>query len=120
MNALYVGRIGSEVPESGTVRVLVDRLWPRGVRKEEAPWDRWLKELAPSSDLRKWYAHDPARNREFRLRYRAELSEGGFSSAMQELITLWQSYPVQLVTATRDLTLSHVPELKEFVRESYG
>jgi uncharacterized protein YeaO (DUF488 family) len=60
-------------PEDGT-RVLVDRLWPRGVRKSEAAIDCWLKEIAPSSELRRWFGHDPSRWEEFQRRYRAELS----------------------------------------------
>ena len=60
-------------PEDGA-RVLVDRLWPRGLRKAEAAIDCWLKEIAPSSELRRWFGHDPSRWEEFRRRYRAELS----------------------------------------------
>src|ERR1019366_7077403 len=60
-------------PDDG-VRVLVDRLWPRGVRKSDAAIDRWLKEVAPSTELRRWFGHDPSRWEEFRRRYRAELS----------------------------------------------
>ena len=58
--------------EDGT-RILVDRLWPRGLTKEKAKVDLWLKEVAPSTELRKWFAHDPARWAEFRMRYREEL-----------------------------------------------
>src|SRR5215510_5223579 len=57
------------------VRVLVDRLWPRGLSKSEAAVDRWLKELAPSAELRRWFGHDPARWEEFRRRYKAELAQ---------------------------------------------
>ena len=60
-------------PDDGT-RVLVDRLWPRGVRKADAAIDCWLKEIAPSSELRRWFGHDPDRWEEFQRRYRAELS----------------------------------------------
>ena len=60
-------------PKDGT-RVLVDRLWPRGLRKTEAAIDCWLKEIAPSSELRRWFGHNPSRWEEFRRRYRAELS----------------------------------------------
>ena len=60
-------------PEDG-MRVLVDRLWPRGIRKADAAIDCWLKEIAPSSELRRWFGHDPSRWQEFRRRYRAELS----------------------------------------------
>ncbi|MEO6970595.1 MAG: DUF488 domain-containing protein [Chthoniobacterales bacterium] len=65
-----------EKPErtDGT-RILVDRLWPRGLTKEKAAIDLWLKELAPSTELRKWFGHDPAKWRSFRSRYRTELKE---------------------------------------------
>ena len=59
-------------PDDGR-RILVDRLWPRGIRKEGARIDEWLRELAPSETLRKWFAHDPAKWQEFRRRYRKEL-----------------------------------------------
>ncbi len=61
-------------PSDGT-RVLIDRLWPRGVKKEDAKIDEWLKEIAPSTELRKWFAHDPARWREFRRRYQSEVRQ---------------------------------------------
>ena len=63
-----------QAPSDGT-RILVDRLWPRGVSKAAAAIDQWVKELAPSTALRKWFGHDPARWREFRRRYAAELRE---------------------------------------------
>jgi len=61
-------------PADGT-RILVDRLWPRGLTKEKAKVDLWLKEIAPSAGLRKWFGHDPAKWTEFKKRYRAELNE---------------------------------------------
>jgi uncharacterized protein YeaO (DUF488 family) len=61
--------------DSDGYRVLIDRLWPRGVSKEEARLDEWARDLAPSSELRRWFAHDPARFDEFRRRYRRELDE---------------------------------------------
>jgi uncharacterized protein YeaO (DUF488 family) len=63
-------------PEDGW-RVLIDRLWPRGLKKEAAAIDLWLKEAAPSPDLRRWFGHDPARWDEFRRRYAAELAQNG-------------------------------------------
>ncbi len=63
-------------PDDGT-RILVDRLWPRGLTKEKAHVDLWLKNVAPSTELRKWFAHDPARWTEFKSRYRAELRKNG-------------------------------------------
>ena len=68
-------------PADGT-RILVDRLWPRGLTKEKAHVDLWLKEVAPSNELRKWFAHDPARWAEFKTRYRAELKHNSEQVAL--------------------------------------
>ena len=81
-------------------RILVDRLWPRGVSKAEAKIDRWMKDLAPSSALRTWFAHDPGRWHEFRRRYRAELKL--HASDMGELRRLARGGTVTLVYAARD------------------
>ena len=81
-------------------RILVDRLWPRGVSKAEAKIDRWMKDLAPSSALRTWFAHDPGRWDEFRRRYRAELKQ--HASDMGELRRLARGGTVTLVYAARD------------------
>ncbi len=82
------------------VRVLVDRLWPRGVKKAEARIDHWFKDLAPSTVLRKWFAHDPNRWDEFRRRYRAELAAKG--DLLHELRKLARARPVTLIYAARD------------------
>ena len=72
-------------PSDGT-RILVDRLWPRGVKKADADIAQWMKEIAPSNELRKWFAHDPERWEEFRRRYRAELAgKRELVSALREL-----------------------------------
>jgi uncharacterized protein YeaO (DUF488 family) len=81
-------------------RVLVDRLWPRGVRKSDAAIDRWLKEIAPSTELRRWFGHDPGRWSEFRRRYRRELS--GHPEVVNELRALARKRPVTLIYAARD------------------
>lgn len=86
-------------PEDGR-RILVDRLWPRGVSKSKAAIDRWMKEIAPSTELRRWFAHDPKRWDEFRRRYRIELSSQ--AEALDELRTMARSGPVTLVYAARD------------------
>jgi len=86
-------------PEDG-VRVLVDRLWPRGVRKSDAAIDRWLKEVAPSTGLRRWFGHDPSRWEEFRRRYRAELSRN--TALVDELRALARKGRLTLVYAARD------------------
>jgi uncharacterized protein YeaO (DUF488 family) len=86
-------------PEDG-VRVLVDRLWPRGLAKSEAAIDRWLKEVAPSSELRRWFGHDPTKWEEFRRRYAAELS--GHAELVNELRKAAQGGPLTLVYSARD------------------
>jgi uncharacterized protein YeaO (DUF488 family) len=85
---------------SDGLRVLVDRLWPRGLTKERAAIDLWLKDLAPSSELRKWFAHDPEKWKEFEARYRAELREK--KDLVRELRARSASQPVTLVYAARD------------------
>jgi uncharacterized protein YeaO (DUF488 family) len=82
------------------VRILVDRLWPRGVSKEAAAIDDWMKELAPSTELRKWFGHDPERWTEFRRRYAAELKDRG--EALSRLRALATKGRITLVYAARD------------------
>lgn len=90
-----------ERPSPGDgVRVLVDRLWPRGLRKADAAIDRWLKELAPSTELRQWFGHDPGRWDEFRRRYRGELS--AHPDLLNELRAMAREGPLTLVYAARD------------------
>lgn len=73
--AIKLKRVYEEPAKADGVRILVDRLWPRGLTKEKAHVDLWLKEVAPSTELRKWFAHDPAKWAEFKTRYRAELKQ---------------------------------------------
>ena len=73
MNNIRIKRVYEEPDASDGMRILVDRLWPRGLTKEKASVDLWLKDVAPSTELRKWFAHDPARWAEFRSRYLEEL-----------------------------------------------
>ena len=88
-------------PDDGT-RVLIDRLWPRGLAKERAQIDEWLRDVAPSTELRKWYGHDPAKWDEFRRRYQAELKEGEAARALDQLRELARKGRVTLVFAARD------------------
>jgi uncharacterized protein YeaO (DUF488 family) len=82
------------------VRVLVDRLWPRGLRKSEAAIDRWLKELAPSMELRRWFGHDPARWDEFQRRYKTELSKD--AGLLNELRDIAKKHALTLVYSAHD------------------
>ncbi len=97
-------------PDEGT-RILVDRLWPRGLSKDRARVDEWLKEVAPSTGLRKWYAHDPARHEEFERRYRQELVDDDHAEAVDRLRELLGTGPVTLLTATKEVSSSEVPTL---------
>jgi uncharacterized protein YeaO (DUF488 family) len=102
-------------PEDG-YRVLVDRLWPRGLPKEKAAVDRWLRELAPSTGLRQWYGHDPARWDEFRRRYFAELAVAPAAAAVEELRALIAAHrPLTLLYASREEALNNAVALREYL-----
>ncbi len=90
----------------GEHRVLVDRLWPRGIRREALDYDEWRKDLAPSTELRRWYGHDPERFDEFADRYRLELQAPVAATALQELIEEARKRRLVLLTATRDVERS--------------
>ena len=85
--------------EDGT-RILIDRLWPRGLSKEDAALDLWMKEIAPTTELRKWFAHDPARWEEFRHRYADEVQRN--AELLKQLWTLARQGPITLVYSARD------------------
>lgn len=96
------------------LRVLIDRLWPRGLRKTDLAAGTWWKDLAPSADLRKWFGHDPARWDEFRRRYAAELAEREETS--DALRAALAQGPVTLLTASRDPLHNHAVALIEWMR----
>src|SRR5690349_1607819 len=93
-------------------RVLVERLWPRGVSKEEAHLDAWLKEIAPSAALRRWYNHEPAKWDEFKERYRAELSQPRQQEILSDLRERASRETVTLVYASRAGEISNAAALK--------
>ena len=94
--ALRVKRVYEESEEVDGERILVDRIWPRGLSKEKARLSDWRKELAPSNDLRKWFGHDPERWEEFKERYRAELEEAGNVKEVREISDIAQGGDVAL------------------------
>ena len=103
-----------ETPEpSDGLRVLVERLWPRGLSKERAQVDLWLKDIAPSPDLRTWYGHDPARYAEFRRRYDAELDAEPAKQALARLREVARHQKVTLVVAAHDLEHSTAPVIRD-------
>lgn len=104
-------------PDDGA-RVLVDRLWPRGMSKERAHLDQWCKEIAPSTELRKWYDHLPDRFDEFTQRYRRELHEPEHAAAVAELRRLAGAGNLTLLTATKQVELSEARVLQEVLGET--
>jgi uncharacterized protein YeaO (DUF488 family) len=104
---IRVARIYDEPSAADGRRVLVDRLWPRGVSKERAKLDDWCKGIAPSNQLRRWYGHVPDRFEEFSTRYRAELSEGEPAEALSRITEQARTGVVTLLTATK------MPEISE-------
>jgi uncharacterized protein YeaO (DUF488 family) len=105
-------------PEDG-VRVLVDRVWPRGIRKEAAAIDEWLKDVAPSTELRKWYDHVPERFAQFEVRYRDELEQPTARAALDHLRELAAKSTVTLLTATKDVDHSQAFVLAGLLREPH-
>ena len=102
-------------PDDGT-RVLVDRVWPRGLTKDKARLDQWFKQVAPSTDLRKWYSHDPKRFEEFGRRYRDELKDAERAQALQHLRELAKSGTLTLLTATKHAEISEAAVLADLIR----
>jgi uncharacterized protein YeaO (DUF488 family) len=103
------------VREDGA-RVLVDRIWPRGLSKEKAHLDEWCKAVAPSTALRRWYDHDPQRFEEFGRRYRAELREPGPAAALEHLGELAKQGPLWLLTSTKQVDISEAAVLVDLLR----
>jgi uncharacterized protein YeaO (DUF488 family) len=101
------------MPQDG-VRILIDRLWPRGVSKTKLKLDAWPRELAPSTGLRKWYGHDPVRFAEFRRRYKAELAER--PEQLSALRAMVKGRAATLLTATRELDLSHAEVMRSILQ----
>jgi uncharacterized protein YeaO (DUF488 family) len=105
----------------GEHRVLVDRLWPRGVQKAALDFDEWAKDAAPSADLRRWYGHDPERFSEFAHRYRAELDREPGASIVERLSGLVDGHGrLVLLTATRDVEHSGAAVLRDVLMTGRG
>ncbi|HEY7145079.1 MAG TPA: DUF488 domain-containing protein [Streptosporangiaceae bacterium] len=117
---IRVRRVYDEPEPDDGARVLVDRIWPRGMRKDVAALDQWAKDVAPSSELRAWYGHDPARFSEFRRRYAAELGQAAPRAALGQLRTLAARGPLTLLTATRDISHSQAAVLAQILRDADG
>lgn len=115
---LKMKRIYESPAETDGFRILVDRLWPRGVKKETAQLDAWLKDSAPSPDLRKWFDHDPEKFTTFKERYEEEmLTNRPKAAAVAEILKQLEATDVTLVYAARDPEINHVVVLKNFVEK---
>ena len=113
-----IRRVYDEAEDADGYRVLVDRLWPRGVAKADAHLDEWLKDVAPSPDLRTWFGHDPERFEEFATRYEAELDG---SEALEHLRGLVDEHErVTLVFAAKDTEHSHARVLADLLAPGRG
>jgi uncharacterized protein YeaO (DUF488 family) len=111
-----VKRIYDDADVRDGYRVLVDHVWPRGISRERARLDDWARELAPSDELRRWFAHDPARFEEFRVRYRGELVDQ--RDRLLELARRARSGPVTIVYAARDQQHNNAVVVADLVRDA--
>jgi uncharacterized protein YeaO (DUF488 family) len=107
---------GSAPPAAGPARVLVDRLWPRGVRKEALQLTEWMRDVAPSTELRRWYGHEPERWERFRERYLEELETPDRGPDLGRLRALAAEQGVELITATKDVPRSGACVLADHLR----
>jgi len=110
--AVQIARVYDFATPPGATAVLVDRLWPRGLPRARAPFETWMKDVAPSTELRQWYGHVPDRFATFARCYRRELSHGAAGEAFEQLRRLARSKPLVLLTATRDLEHSGAEVLR--------
>lgn len=113
-SSIAIKRVYEPAEESDGQRVLVDRLWPRGVRKEDGRLDLWLKEIAPSDELRKWFGHDPERWAEFQKRYREELK--GKGEAVEQLRGLIAKGKVTLLFGAHDEKHNNAVVLADYLK----
>lgn len=111
-------RVYDKVSPSDGARVLVDRVWPRGIRKESLDLTEWLRDVAPSTELRQWYSHEPDKFTEFRRRYLAELKAPERRAAVEHLREIARGDDLVLLTATRDVDRSQAAVLARWLSET--
>ena len=116
-HTIVVRRIYEDPDGAGGYRVLVDRLWPRGLAKERVHFDAWLKDLAPSSELRRWYGHQPAKWPEFQRRYRIELAEPARQEQLAALVQRARCGAVTLLCGAKDAAHSQAEVIRAVLEE---
>lgn len=112
---INIKRVYEEQSSDDGQRILIDRLWPRGLTKEKAKIDLWLKEIAPSTQLRQWFGHDPNKWNEFQKRYRAELEKN--KEIVSELVTQLKKGKTTLVYSAKDEEHNDAVVLKEYLEK---
>ena len=110
-----IKRVYEAASEQDGIRILIDRLWPRGLRKEALGNAAWLKDVAPSDELRKWFGHDPAKWKEFQKRYRAELEK--IPAAWKPILDAVKRDNITLLFGAKDLEMNQAVVLKVFLEE---
>ena len=116
MGQVDIKRVYEQAVDEDGIRVLVDRLWPRGVSKERAALSGWLKDVAPSPDLRRWWHHDPDRFEDFARRYRTELDD---NPALGDLLSIVREHDrTTLVYAAKDPAVNHALILRDYIRQA--
>jgi len=113
MRVVFIKRVYAPADPSDGKRVLVDRLWPRGLTKERASVDVWMRDIAPSEELRKWFGHEPERWQEFRRRYHGELDRN--PDALARLREMAEDGPVTLLFGAKDEEHNQAVALKEYL-----
>ena len=111
--SIRLKRVYDEPAKSDGYRVLVDRLWPRGVNKNKARIDQWLKDIAPSTSLRKWFAHDPGKWKEFKKRYAAQLD--AHHEQVEKLVREAKKRTVTLLFSAKDTEHNNAVALKDYI-----
>jgi uncharacterized protein YeaO (DUF488 family) len=117
---ILVQRVYGGHQQSTGKRVLVDRVWPRGLTKESLHLDLWLRDVAPSAELRKWFGHDPKRWTEFQRRYRSELKQPEHQLRLLDLLKLVQKGPVTLLYGARDEQHNQAVALRSVLQDLAG
>jgi uncharacterized protein YeaO (DUF488 family) len=115
--ALRAKRVYEEPESSDGERILVDRIWPRGISKDKARLSDWRRDLAPSNDLRRWFGHDPDRWEEFKERYRAELEEAGKMGDLRDIAERAVEENVTFLFGAKDKKHNNARALEAFVEE---
>lgn len=116
MKNIKTKRVYEPFEKDDGFRVLIDRLWPRGIRKEDAHIDEWIKEISPSDELRKWYSHDPEKWKEFKKRYYNELRDKG--SLLSTLVNR-EGKTITLIFSSKELKYNNAEALKEYLEKYY-